>query len=109
MPGLRRSSCARAQRAGFEPRIGFQSDDYSAIQGFVAAGMGVVAGPRPRAGNVREDVVIRAIAPRPPVRRIVAGTLAGGYRSPAMEAMLEILVEVGREFEGDRRALALAV
>jgi hypothetical protein len=39
----------------------------------------------------------------------VAATLAGGHRSAAAAAMLEILVEVGQEFAGDRRELALAV
>jgi DNA-binding transcriptional LysR family regulator len=95
--------------AGFDPEIGFQSDDYSAIQGFVAAGMGVSIVPDLALANVRDDVVIRHIAPRAPVRHIVAGTLAGGYRSPAIVAMLEVLAEVGREFAGDRRELALAV
>ena len=94
--------------AGFEPRISFQSDDYSSMQGFVAAGMGVSVVPDLALVNVREDVVIREIAPRPPVRHIVAGTLAGAFRSPATDAMLEILRAVGREFEGDRRRLALA-
>jgi len=59
--------------------------------------------------SVREDVIIRSLTPRAPVRRIVAATLAGGYRSAAAAAMLDILVEVGREFAGDRRELALAV
>ena len=95
--------------AGFEPRISFQSNDYAAIQGFVAAGMGVSIVPDLALANVRDDVIIRAIAPRAPVRHIVAGTLAGGYRSPATAAMLEILVEVGREFEAGRLELALAV
>ena len=48
---------------------------------------------------VRDDVVVRSLRTRPPVRHIVAGTLAGGYCSPAKQAMLEILCEVGREFE----------
>ena len=39
------------KRAGFEPRIAFHSDDYLAIQGFVAAGVGVCAHPRPRAAR----------------------------------------------------------
>ncbi|HVL97163.1 MAG TPA: LysR substrate-binding domain-containing protein, partial [Solirubrobacteraceae bacterium] len=84
-------------------------NDYAAIQGFVAAGMGVSIVPDLALANVRDDVIIRAIAPRAPVRHIVAGTLAGGYRSPATAAMLEILVEVGREFEAGRLELALAV
>ena len=97
------------ERAGFEPRIVFNSDDYSAIQGFVAAGMGVSFIPDLALTSVREDVVIRALAPRAPVRRIVAATLAGGYRSAAAEAMLEILQEIGQEFENGRAALAVAV
>ena len=94
--------------AGFEPQIAFDSDDYNAIQGFVAAGMGVSFIPRLAIVTIRDDVVIRPIAPRPPVRRIVAATLSGGFRSPALEAMLEILVEVGAEFGVARPELTLA-
>ena len=97
------------ERAGFEPKIAFYSDDYAAIQGFVAAGMGVSFIPDLALTSVRDDVVIRSLAPRAPVRRIAAATLAGGYRSAAASAMLDILVEIGREFEGDRRELAVAV
>ena len=97
------------QGAGFEPRIAFNSDDYLAIQGFVAAGMGVSLIPDLALLAVRDDVVVRQLRTRPPVRHIVAGTLDGGYCSPAKEAMLEILCEVGREFEGKRQTLALAV
>ncbi len=59
--------------------------------------------------TVRDDVVIRELTPRAPGRQIVAGVLAGGYRSPATVAMLDILTEVGQEFRADRRELALAV
>jgi molybdate transport repressor ModE-like protein len=96
------------ETAGFEPRIAFHSDDYVATQGFVAARVGVAIIPDLALVTVRDDVVIRAIAPRPPVRRIVAGTLSGGYRSPAAAAMLDVLVEVCREFQQSRRVLALA-
>jgi hypothetical protein len=58
---------------------------------------------------VRDDVVIREVASRPIVRRITAATLAGAYLSPATEAMLEILVAVGGEFQTSRQELALAV
>jgi DNA-binding transcriptional LysR family regulator len=95
--------------AGFEPRIAFNSDDYGAIQGFVAAGMGVSLIPDLALVTVRDDVVIREIAPRPAVRQIVAATLAGSYRSPQVAAMLEILAAVGAEFQTGRRELALAV
>ena len=94
--------------AGFEPRIAFHSDDYLAIQGFVAAGVGVSLIPDLALLAVRDDVAIRSLATRPPVRTIQAATLRDGYRSPAVDAMLAILAEVGAEFAADRRALALA-
>ena len=104
--------CAIFERAcstaGFEPTIGFYSDDYVAIQGFVAAGMGVSVIPDLALVTVRDDVVIRSLGPRAPFRRIQAGTLEGAYRSPAVEAMLGVLTDVGQELQGDRRLLALA-
>lgn len=99
------TACATA---GFQPRVSFQSNDYSSMQGFVAAGMGICVVPDLALISVRDDVVIRAISPRPPVRHIVAATLADGYRSRATAAMLAILEDVGREFEDSRRTLALA-
>jgi DNA-binding transcriptional LysR family regulator len=96
------------QRAGFEPRIAFHTDDYLAIQGFVAAGMGVSFIPDLALVTIREDVVVRSLGARPPVRHIIAATLAGSFLSPAKRAMLDILVEAGDEFAGRRRSLALA-
>jgi DNA-binding transcriptional LysR family regulator len=94
--------------AGFDPRIAFHSDDYLAIQGFVAAGVGVSLIPDLALLAVRDDVVIRSLVSRAPTRTIQAATLKDGYRSPAVDAMLGILREVGAEFAADRRALALA-
>jgi DNA-binding transcriptional LysR family regulator len=96
------------QAAGFEPRVAFQSDDYVAIQGFVAAGVGVCLIPDLALVAVRDDVVIRPLQGRPPVRHVIAATLAGGYVSPAAAAMLEVLAEVGAEFEATNRSLTLA-
>ena len=96
------------QAAGFEPRVAFQSDDYVAIQGFVAAGVGVCLIPDLALVAVRDDVVIRPLQGRPPVRHVIAATLAGGFVSPAGAAMLEILADVGVEFEATNRSLALA-
>ena len=94
--------------AGYEPRIAFQSDDYTAIQGFIAAGVGVGLIPDLALASVRDDIVIRDIGDQAPSRRIYAASLAGSYRAPATAAMLEILEEVGRDYERGRRKLALA-
>ena len=94
--------------AGFEPNIAFNLDDYNAIQGFVAAGMGVSFIPDLALINVRDDIVVRSLGARPPVRRIVALTLAESFRSPAKQAMLDVLAEVAGEFGARRADMALA-
>jgi DNA-binding transcriptional LysR family regulator len=96
------------QAAGFEPNIAFNLDDYNAIQGFVAAGMGVSFIPDLALIAVRDDVVVRSLGTRPPVRRIIATTLADSFRSPAKQAMLDVLAEVSAEFGTRRTELALA-
>jgi DNA-binding transcriptional LysR family regulator len=96
------------QVAGFEPRIAFNSDDYFAMQGFVAAGVGASFIPDLALMSVREDIVVRSLGPRPPVRQIMAATLKDSFLSPAKQAMLDVLVEVGEEFAGKHRRLALA-
>jgi DNA-binding transcriptional LysR family regulator len=95
------------QKAGFEPRVAFYSDDYNAIQGFVGAGMGVALIPDLALVSVRDDIVVRSLGPQPPYRRIVAATLQGSFLSAAKQAMIDILVEVGTEFSGRERELAL--
>ncbi len=96
------------QAAGFEPRIAFESNDYASIQGFVAAGMGVSFIPDLALINVRDDLVVRSLGARPPMRRIMAATLSDSYCSPAREAMLEVLVQVSTDFGSARRELSIA-
>ena len=95
------------ERAGFSPRIAFESDDYAAIQGFVAAGVGVALIAELALTNVRDDIVIRSLGRETPMRRIHAAALAGGYRSPATTAMLEILTDVAANYRTRRPDLAL--
>jgi DNA-binding transcriptional LysR family regulator len=102
--GNPRNPCGRLHQAacvnaGFDPRIGFRSDDYNVVQGMVAAGVGVSLLPSFALANVRDDIVVRSLGKSAPARQIAAATLAGGYRSPATEAMLDILREVAGEFE----------
>jgi molybdate transport repressor ModE-like protein len=93
--------------AGFEPRIAFQNDDYPAILGFVAAGVGVALVPDMVARGVREDVVIRALEPPAPARPIFAAFPAG-YRSPAAAAMLDVFREVSETWVNERPVLSPA-
>lgn len=94
--------------AGFDAQIAFHSDDYLAIQGLVASGLGVALIPDLALVAVRDDVVVRELTGATPVRRIFAARLRDGYCSPSGEAMLAILREVCADFGQGRRELALA-
>jgi DNA-binding transcriptional LysR family regulator len=96
------------QAAGFEPQIAFQSDDYNAIQGFIATGMGVSLIPDLALTSIRPDIAVRSLGPKAPFRRISAITTESSYCSPARSAMVEVLVETAGEWFGQRRELALA-
>jgi DNA-binding transcriptional LysR family regulator len=81
--------CCRA--AGFEPNVAFESDDYQTVQGLVAAGVGVALIPELALSIVRQDIIIRALSPSPPVRRVTAALPAETRLTPASTAMLRIL------------------
>src|SRR5438105_10025007 len=83
--------------AGFDPHVAFESDDFAAVQGLVAAGVGVALIPDLGFATVRDDIEIRDLAGEVPARVVQAATLAG-YRSPATEAMLEVLRETAASY-----------
>jgi ATP-dependent DNA helicase RecQ len=56
---------------------------------------------------VRDDIVVRDLGRDTPIRQIYAATLAEGYRAPATQAMLDILVDVAARYESRRPKLAL--
>jgi len=110
----RSSPCARhvvrcAHAAGFEPNVSFESDDYQTVQGLVAAGVGVALIPGLALSVVREDIAIRALSPRPPVRRVLAATPAGARLVPAAPAMLGILEQAATQLTHSRRPAEQAV
>jgi DNA-binding transcriptional LysR family regulator len=80
--------------AGFQPRIAYQSDDYFAIQGLVASGMGVALIPGLGLASTRDDVAVRPVKGRPPYRRVAAVT-AGEASGGAIPTMLECLRDAG--------------
>jgi DNA-binding transcriptional LysR family regulator len=85
---------ARAcERAGFEPKVAFESDDYTAIQELVGAGVGVALLPELALCPPHPSVVLRSLGAAGPSRQIQAATRPVAFRSPAAAAMLEILRE----------------
>lgn len=96
-------ACAEA---GFEPRMAFESEDYLAVQGFIASGFGVALVPELALVAVRPDVVVRELEGPAPFRQVFAATLADSWESPAKQAMLDVLLEVSRDFSVVRTQLA---
>src|SRR4051794_22196313 len=93
--------------AGFEPRIAFETDDYTAMQGFVAAGVGVSLIAELGLTSIRDDIVVRSLGRETPVREVYAATLQDAHRTPATLAMLDILTAVASRYESRRPQLQL--
>jgi molybdate transport repressor ModE-like protein len=107
----RPSSCSEmvlvaCQEAGFEPRVEFESDDYSVLQGFVAGGLGVTLLPDLALASLRPDVLVRPIEPEAPKRRVWAAIRAEGSRGPAAEAMVNVLRAEGERLAGEAATAA---
>ena len=105
------SSCQLAvletcRKAGFEPKISFESDDYEVLKGLIAAGLGVTLLPE-LAGD-HPGIELRETVPKPTVRRIWAVTREAASRSPATETMVAILRSVGERYPAQRPLAAAA-
>jgi DNA-binding transcriptional LysR family regulator len=48
---FRKMHIAACERAGFEPRVGFQVDDYDAVQGLTGAGVAISGRPPTSTGR----------------------------------------------------------
>src|SRR3989442_15089611 len=94
---------AACEAAGFEPRVGFQSDDYNVVQGLVAAGVAISLIPELALSNLRDDIAICSLGKRAPVRSVSAATLPSAFRSAATGAMVDILVEAAGDYTAQRR------
>ena len=97
------SPCARhvvrsCLAAGFEPNVTFESDDYETVQGLVAAGVGVALIPRLALTRVHSGIVVRALAPRSPARKVVAATMSGPGMAPAAKTMIAVLADVANRY-----------
>ncbi|MGI9185013.1 MAG: LysR family transcriptional regulator [Solirubrobacteraceae bacterium] len=97
------SPCARhvvrsCLAAGFEPYVAFESDDYETVQGLVAAGVGVALIPRLALTRVHSGIVVRALAPQSPTRKVTVATMSGPGAAPAAGSMIGVLRDVARRY-----------
>lgn len=80
--------------AGFAPSIDFATDDYPAVLGLVAAGLGVAVLPTLALASVRPPGVAVVPLASGVFREVVALTLPDLAQVPAVELMLDRLSEV---------------
>ncbi|MFJ9152911.1 LysR family transcriptional regulator [Streptomyces sp. NPDC102270] len=83
-----------ALRQGFRPRIAHVVGEWTAKQGYVAAGLGVALVPALAAQAVRPDVVLLPVLDEgAPARAVYAATPRGRAPSPAVAAFVAALRE----------------
>ncbi|MFE1881485.1 LysR family transcriptional regulator [Streptomyces diastatochromogenes] len=83
-----------ALREGFRPRVAHVVAEWTAKQGYVAAGLGVALVPGLAAEGVRPDVVLLPVREEEaPVRAVYAATVRGRTPAPAVRAFLTVLRE----------------
>jgi DNA-binding transcriptional LysR family regulator len=80
--------------AGFEPHVVFRTEDYQAVQGLVAAGIGVSLMPKMCVMAERTDVVTRPVSSPRFVRRVAAVSLPGSSQDQTADRILRLLLEV---------------
>jgi molybdate transport repressor ModE-like protein len=93
---------------GFDPQIAFHNDDYTAVLGFVAAGVGVAPVPEMVARNASGVVRICTVRGVELTRPIVA-VMPAGYQSRPARAMLDVLREVSAQWHETGRTLGSLV
>jgi DNA-binding transcriptional LysR family regulator len=91
--------------AGFEPNVRFQSDDYQALQGMAASGIGVAMIPTLALVSSRSDVVVLPGRGRAPPRQILAA-VRSGEENPLVDHMIESLRAASHALAG-RPALSV--
>ncbi|MET0601685.1 MAG: LysR family transcriptional regulator [Baekduia sp.] len=93
--------------AGFEPDVRLAFDDYPALQGMAAAGVGVALIPSLATANIRSDVAIIPLRGQPPARRIQAAVRVGEV-DPLVDHVIEALRAAARALPTGRALAAVA-
>jgi len=98
VPGPCQDVILRAcERAGFQPRVAVEADDYPTTQGLVAAGVGVALVPGIALGVVHPGVVVRPIREHRPVRHIHAVVRDERAPHPTVRTFLDALLDAAKD------------
>ncbi|MFI5511085.1 LysR family transcriptional regulator [Mycobacterium sp. NPDC051804] len=89
------------RNAGFIPSVTFRTEDYSTVQGLVAANLGVSLVPSLAAVGARTDVALRRVAGRRPVRRISMATAGPPDEGTPLATFLSLVREASARISAD--------
>ena len=92
--------------AGFAPNVRLESEDYNALQGMAAAGLGVSIVPRMATVGAHPGVVLRPLKGAAPSRTILAAVSKD--RDALVDTFVEALRAAGDELDGKTRLTAVA-
>jgi DNA-binding transcriptional LysR family regulator len=92
--------------AGFAPNVRLESEDYNALQGMAAAGLGVTIVPRMATVGAHPGVVLRPIKGSAPSRTILAAV--SKERDALVDVFVDALRTAGDELDGKTRLTAVA-
>jgi len=83
------------RNAGFIPSVTFRTEDYSTVQGLVAAKLGVSLVPSLAAAGARTDVALRRVAGLRPVRRVAVATIEPQTDGTSLSTFVTLVREAG--------------
>src|SRR5437763_1989794 len=98
-----RNAC---RTAGFTPQVRLESEDYNALQGMAAAGLGIALVPRLATVGAYPGVVLRPLRGTVPTRSIVAAVPTD--RGALVDDFVESLRAAGRALGGPQRLVSAA-
>lgn len=85
--------------AGFAPRLGYTSDDYTVILSLVRAGLGVALLPQLAIDQVSADVPVHAVAEPALSRKVSAAVRAGSAHGPGISSLLAALRDTAAQLD----------
>jgi DNA-binding transcriptional LysR family regulator len=88
-------------QAGFSPSVTFRAEDYSTVQGLVAANLGVSLVPSLAALGARGDVAVRRVAGQRPMRRISVAAAKQPDAGSPLAGLVSLVRSVGARLAGD--------
>ncbi|AZN42052.1 LysR family transcriptional regulator [Paenibacillus albus] len=100
--GFRQNVMEICEKAGFEPRIVFESTNIETVQSLVAAGMGITFIPKMitrSSVNALTPVYLPLAAPSP-IRTLVIASRKGRYLSRAAEAFIDTMKQTTEQHFG---------